>query len=157
MGAMYGVGLECIIRSAVDTERCFLARSPPAAAPGRDLGKGGLGGWEQKTKRVDAAPPYSHHSGTVQQMVNLIANIVFKVPFDLTNAFGDAEGVATGTVVCVYFDFDFAPDVRRSKQHQAGTAYPWSSHHLPTCRRHILKWCRGCNATCSAPTVSTFL
>ena len=53
------------------------------------------GGWEQKTKRVDAAPPYSHHSGTVQQMVNLIANIVFKVPFDLTNVFGDAEGVAT--------------------------------------------------------------
>ena len=59
--------------------------------------------------------------------------------------------------LCVYFDFDFAPDVRRSKQHQAGTAYPWSSHHLPTCRRHILKWCRGCNATCSAPTVSTVL
>ena len=86
---------QCIIRSAVDTERCFLARSPPAAAPGRDLGEGGLGGWEQKTKRVDAAPPYSHHSGTVQQMVNLIANIVFKVPFDLTNVFGDAEGVAT--------------------------------------------------------------
>ena len=83
---------------------------------------------------MDAAPPYSHHSGTVQQMVNLIANIVFKVPFDLTNVFGDAEGVATlePLFFCVYFDFDFAPDVRRSKQHQAGTAYPWSRQPPPS-------------------------
>ena len=32
--------------------------------------------------------------------------------------------------LCVYFDF--APDVRRSKQHQAGTAYPWSRQPPPS-------------------------